>query len=179
MTEAAVAPPAAIVGRSLWGDAWARLKANRAAMVSLCYLVLMAIVCVVGPWFVPHNYTTIYSDYVRTLPSFSAYPKAEMVQGALDDVLKRMRVDLKDWKLEDSRAVVTVTATRPIDERYLRYIDRSDTFDDAKVVQAMLKGQTMVVKGTPAKGDAATDTYSLNGISKAYQELNKACGVKS
>jgi oligopeptide transport system permease protein len=31
---------------------------------------------------------------VRTPPSFSAYPKAEMVQGALDDVLKRMRVDL-------------------------------------------------------------------------------------
>lgn len=51
--------------------------------------------------------------------------------------------------------------------------------DDAKVVQAMLKGQTMVVKGTPAKGDATTDTYSLNGISKAYQKLNKACGVKS
>ncbi|THF56630.1 ABC transporter permease [Ollibium composti] len=133
MTEVAAAAPAAIVGRSLWGDAWARLKANRAAMVSLCYLILMAIVCIAGPWFVPHNYTTIYSDYVRTPPSFSAYPKAEMVQGALDDVLKRMRVDLKDWKLEDSRAVVTVTATRPIDERYLRYIDRSDTFDDAKV----------------------------------------------
>jgi oligopeptide transport system permease protein len=133
MTEVAAAAPAAIVGRSLWGDAWARLKANRAAMVSLCYLVLMGIVCIAGPWFVPHNYTTIYSDYVRTPPSFSAYPKAEMVQGALDDVLKRMRVDLKDWKLEDSRAVVTVTATRPIDERYLRYIDRSDTFDDAKV----------------------------------------------
>lgn len=57
--------------------------------------------------------------------------------------------------------------------------DTAWAFEDAKVVQAMLKGQTMVVKGTPAKGDAATDTYSLNGISKAYQELNKACGVKS
>ncbi|MGN6144562.1 MAG: ABC transporter permease [Mesorhizobium sp.] len=143
MTEVAAAAPAAIVGRSLWGDAWARLKANRAAMVSLCYLVLMAIVCVAGPWFVPHNYTTIYSDYVRTPPSFSAYPKAEMVQGALDDVLKRMRVDLKDWKLEDSRAVVTVTATRPIDERYLRYIDRSDTFDNAKVEAKSADGLEM------------------------------------
>ncbi len=57
--------------------------------------------------------------------------------------------------------------------------DTAWAFEDAKVIQAMLKGQTMVVKGTPAKGDAATDTYSLNGISKAYQELNKACGVKS
>ncbi|MGE0093370.1 MAG: invasion associated locus B family protein [Alphaproteobacteria bacterium] len=57
--------------------------------------------------------------------------------------------------------------------------DTAWAFEDAKVVQAMLKGQTMVVKGTPAKGDAATDTYSLNGVSKAYQEMNKACGVKS
>ncbi|MHB1216877.1 MAG: invasion associated locus B family protein [Alphaproteobacteria bacterium] len=56
--------------------------------------------------------------------------------------------------------------------------DTAWAFDDAKAVQAMLKGQTMVVKGTPAKGDGATDTYSLNGVSKAYQEMGKACGVK-
>ena len=33
-----------VVGRSLWADALARLKANKAAMVSLIYLALMAIV---------------------------------------------------------------------------------------------------------------------------------------
>jgi oligopeptide transport system permease protein len=132
VAEKAVAEKA-VVGRSLWGDAWARLKANRAAMFSLYYLILMAVVCIAGPWFVPHNYTTIYSDYVRTPPSLSAYPQADMVQGALDDVLKRMRVDLKEWKLEDGRATVTVTSGKPLDERYLRYVDRSDTFDDAKV----------------------------------------------
>ncbi|TJV41017.1 MAG: peptide ABC transporter permease, partial [Mesorhizobium sp.] len=37
MTDIAATAPA-IVGRSLWGDAWARLKANRAAMFSLYYL---------------------------------------------------------------------------------------------------------------------------------------------
>lgn len=57
--------------------------------------------------------------------------------------------------------------------------DTAWAFEDAKLVQAMLKGQTMVVKGTPAKGEAATDTYSLTGVSKAYQEMGKACGVKS
>lgn len=56
--------------------------------------------------------------------------------------------------------------------------DTAWAFEDAKLVQAMLKGQTMVVKGTPAKGEAATDTYSLTGVSKAYQEMSKACGVK-
>ena len=136
MTDAVadtVAAGKAVVGRSLWGDAWARLKANRAAMFSLYYLIVMAVACIVGPFFVSHDYTTIFSDYVRTPPSISAYPKADMVQGALDDVLKRMRVDLKEWKLEDGRAMVTVTSTKPLDERYLRYVDRSDTFDDAKV----------------------------------------------
>jgi oligopeptide transport system permease protein len=131
MTDAVVAAP--VVGRSLWGDAWARLKANRAAMASLCYLVVMAVLCIAGPRFVPHNYTTIYSDYVRTPPSFAAYPKPDMIAGALDDVIRRMRVDLQDWKQDGERVFITVSSTRPIDERYLRYVDRSDTFDDARV----------------------------------------------
>ena len=40
----------------------------------------MALVCIVGPFFVPHLYTTIYPDYVRTPPSLSPYPKAEMIE---------------------------------------------------------------------------------------------------
>ena len=80
MTDAVVTAP--VVGRSLWGDAWARLKANKAAMFSLFYLIFMALICVVGPYFVPHQYTTIYADYVRTPPSLSAYPKADMIETA-------------------------------------------------------------------------------------------------
>jgi oligopeptide transport system permease protein len=139
MTEAALltheVPETPIAGRSFWGDAWRRLRANKAAMVSLIYLVLMAVVCIVGPWFVPHNYTTIYGDYVRTPPSMSAYPKPEMIETAMGDVLKRMRVDLKEWKQEGERVFMTVTASKDIDERNTRYIDRSDTFDDAKLEQ--------------------------------------------
>ena len=98
------------VGRSLWGDAWARLKANRAAMVSLFYLVLVTIVCIVGPMFVPHQYTTIYSDYVRTPPSLSSYPQAEMIEGALTEVVKRMRVDLQEWHQDGNRIFMTLTS---------------------------------------------------------------------
>ena len=72
-----------VVGRSLWADALARLKANKAAMVSLFYLALVAIVCILGPNFLPHPYTTIYHDYVRTPPSLSAYPEPEMIETAL------------------------------------------------------------------------------------------------
>jgi oligopeptide transport system permease protein len=167
MTDAVAEPIAekTVVGRSLWGDAWARLKANRAAMFSLYYLVLMAVVCIAGPWFVPHDYTTIYSDYVRTPPSLEAYPKADMVQGALDDVLKRMRVDLKDWKLEDGRATITVTSTKPVDERYLRYVDRSDTFDDAKVEAKSPDGLEMTFSA------AVKQQYFLFGTDNVGRDL--------
>ena len=168
MTDAVVDKPVAgkaVVGRSLWGDAWARLKANRAAMFSLYYLILMAVVCIAGPWFVPHDYTTIYSDYVRTPPSMEAYPKADMVQGALDDVLKRMRVDLKDWTLEDGRATVTVTSAKPVDERYLRYVDRSDTFDDAKVESKSPDGLEMTFSA------AVKQQYFLFGTDNVGRDL--------
>ncbi len=130
---ATTAAPPAIVGRSLWGDAWARLKANRAAMFSLYYLAFIGVISVFGPWLVPHQYTTIYADYVRTPPSFSAYPKPEMIETALNDAIKRMRVDIKEWKLEGSRVTVTVTSTKPIDDRNIRYLDRSDAFDDTRI----------------------------------------------
>jgi oligopeptide transport system permease protein len=134
MTEiAATAAPPAVVGRSLWGDAWARLKANRAAMFSLYYLAFIGVISVFGPWFVPHQYTTIYADYVRTPPSFSPYPRADMIETALDDAIKRMRVDIKEWKQDGNRVTVTVTSTKPIDERNIRYLDRSDAFDDTKI----------------------------------------------
>jgi oligopeptide transport system permease protein len=133
------------VGRSLWGDAWARLKANRAAMVSLFYLLLVAIVCVVGPLFVPHQYTTIYGDYVRTPPSLSSYPQAEMIQGALTEVVKRMRVDLQEWHQDGNRIFMTLTSKKKIDERNVRYVDRSDTFDDAKIEEVSPDGMRMVM----------------------------------
>jgi oligopeptide transport system permease protein len=133
------------VGRSLWGDAWARLKANKAAMVSLIYLCLMAVVCIAGPYFVPHLFTTIHADYVRTPPSLSAYPQAEMIESALTDVVRRMRADIAEWHQDGDRIYVTLTSTKKIDERNTRYLDRSDTFDDAKVEEVSPDGLRMVM----------------------------------
>jgi len=65
-------PPAK--GRSLWTDAWRRLTANRAAVVSAIYLLVMALACLIGPHFTGHDYTTIYTDYVRVPPRFAPYP---------------------------------------------------------------------------------------------------------
>lgn len=145
MTEIAATSAPHVAGRSLWGDAWARLKANRAAMFSLCYLIAMGVVCIAGPWFVPHDYTAIYSDYVRTAPSLSAYPKEDMVKSALGDVVKRMRVDIKETKQDGDTLAITLTSPKPIDERYLRYLDRSDTFEGAEVTSKSADGTELVV----------------------------------
>jgi oligopeptide transport system permease protein len=136
------------VGRSQWGDAWARLRANRAAMFSLFYLVAMAVACVVGPWFVPHQYTTIYADYVRTPPSLSAYPQAEMIETALNDAIRRMRADVKEWRQEGERIFVTVTSSREFDDRNVRYLDRSDTFDDTKLESKSADGKEAVLSAS-------------------------------
>jgi oligopeptide transport system permease protein len=130
MTDAAVS---VAPGRSLWADAWNRLKGNKAAMAGLFYLVLMAIACIAGPMLTPHEFTTIYQDYTRVPPSLSTYPKAGTIDLAVKDALKRSRLDLSGWEEREGRVLITITAGKPIDERILRYIDRSDVFENATV----------------------------------------------
>jgi oligopeptide transport system permease protein len=154
-----------VAGRSLWGDAWARLKANKAAMISLYYLIFMAVICVVGPYFVPHQYTTIYSDYVRTAPSFSSYPRPEMIETALGEAVKRMRVDIKDWRQEGSRVFVTVTSSKKIDERNVRYLERSDAFDNVAVDSTSPDGLEMVMSA------AIKQQYFLFGTDNVGRDL--------
>ena len=121
------------VGRSLWADAWARLKANRAALWSAYYLIFMGLLCVFGSWFTPHTFTTIYQDYNRVPPSLSSYPKAEMLDLAVSDAVRRGRVQLAGWEEKEGRIFITVTSAKPIDERMTRYIDRSSVFEGSKV----------------------------------------------
>ncbi|MDH6230120.1 oligopeptide transport system permease protein [Mesorhizobium soli] len=163
MTDVAIAAP--VAGRSFWGDAWARLKSNKAAMVSLFYLAFMGIVCIVGPHFVSHEYTTIYADYVRTPPSLSAYPKADMIEGALRDAVKRMRVDIDEWHQDGDRVFVTVKASKPVDERSTRYIDRSDTFHDTRIENKSDDGLKLTMSA------AVTQQYFLFGTDNTGRDL--------
>jgi oligopeptide transport system permease protein len=59
---------AEVEGRSLWQDAWRRLLANRAAVVSLVVLCLIAVASAVGPFFLPWTYDQIDWDHVEALP---------------------------------------------------------------------------------------------------------------
>ncbi|QJP13804.1 ABC transporter permease subunit [Starkeya sp. ORNL1] len=158
MTEAAteLALSRTMEGRSLWADAWRRLRANRAAVVSAVYLVVMALACLIGPLFTGHAYTTIYQDYVRVPPSLSPYPRASEIAAALDESMKRMRVDLVTWhevsnESGDSRIVASIRSTRPIDPRVLRYLDRSSSFEDTRVEATSAGGLEMTISAAVAR----------------------------
>ena len=176
MTDAVRTAP--LAGRSLWADARARLLKNKAAMVSLVYLALMTILCVVGPFFTPHDYTTIHADYTRVAPSLSAYPKADGVEAALKEALKRARLEAREWRHEGAKVIVTVTSAKAIDERSTRYLDRSDVFENAQVVEKSPDGLSLTMSadieqkyfyfGTDSNGrDLLTRTLVAGRVSLA------------
>lgn len=49
---------------------------------------------------------------------------------------------------------------------------------DKTITEAMAKGRQAVIKATPAKGPATTDTYSLAGFAQTLALIDKACAVK-
>ena len=59
------------VGRSLWQDAWRRLKRNRAAIASLWLLGLICLGCVVMPWVWPYGYAEPDWNLMYHAPTFA------------------------------------------------------------------------------------------------------------
>lgn len=49
---------------------------------------------------------------------------------------------------------------------------------DKTIVETMAKSKQAVVKATPQKGPATTDTYSLTGFAQALALIDKACEIK-
>jgi oligopeptide transport system permease protein len=172
----AVARPDSFRSRSLWADARRRLLANRAAVASAFVLAVIALACVVGPWLSPHGYDQVYRDYVKVPASLDPYPGAEAVGPALEKALRRARVEIEDWSVDNGRLRVTLTAARPIDPRITRYLDRADLFADAAVVERTDGDRRLVLEasirqsyflfGTDANGrDLLTRTLIAGRIS--------------
>src|SRR3979490_1686963 len=71
-----VAPPPLgaaeeIAGRSLWQDAFARLKRNRAAVVSLVVLAVIALLAVFAPLLSPYPFDEVDFDKIGVPPDFA------------------------------------------------------------------------------------------------------------
>lgn len=47
--------------------------------------------------------------------------------------------------------------------------------DETALIEAMKKGDQMIVKGTSSRGTLTTDTYSLLGVTKALAAIDKKC----
>lgn len=94
----------------------------------------------------------------------------------------------------DSRDVVSLIAGYPLkpDADILVTIDRKRKFTlfadketawarddetDRALVQAMVKGSTMIVEGVSSRGTKTKDTYSLSGFGKMYRTISEACGL--
>ena len=132
-------------GRSLWDDAWARLKANKAAVTSAIVLVVMALACLIGPLLSPHDFDAVYPNYVKVPASLTAYPREAQIEPVLKRTLRRARLKLDDWRIEDGRLIAKVSSSREIDDRTTRYLDRSDLFEDAKVIDKSADGKAMTL----------------------------------
>src|SRR5262249_2271622 len=61
---AAPSPAREIKGRSLWQDAQRRLLANRAAVVSMIILAIIAFLSIVMPFVWPHEFDQVYIDRI-------------------------------------------------------------------------------------------------------------------
>lgn len=51
----------------------------------------------------------------------------------------------------------------------------ADPGDEVKLIEAMKKGTTAIVRATSARGTNTTDTYSLSGITNALNKLAEVC----
>ncbi len=127
------APDSPVKGRSLWDDARDRLMANKAAVASLILLSLIALACVVGPWVLPHNFDTVYRNYVKVPASLSAYPREEQIVPAFERGLSRARVEISGVAVENGKISARISSSRDIDPRITRYLDRIDLFTNAAI----------------------------------------------
>jgi oligopeptide transport system permease protein len=62
---------AEVKGRSLWQDARRRLFRNKAAVVSMVLLALIATMAALAPWLSPHPYDAVYWERIAAPPDFA------------------------------------------------------------------------------------------------------------
>jgi oligopeptide transport system permease protein len=132
--------------RSLWQTAFARLRRNRAAMLSLLVLAIMALAGIFGPALAPHSYADVYTEFVKVRPSLRPYPQEDQVIPAAESALARARLELGDIEMEAGRVRIAVTSEREIDPRVSRYLDRSDVFSNAELTEISPDGRAAVIE---------------------------------
>lgn len=52
-----------------------------------------------------------------------------------------------------------------------------ETSDEARLIDAMRRGQEAIVTGTSSRGTLTRDSFSLSGISAALDKIHQSCGM--
>ncbi|MBL8572824.1 MAG: ABC transporter permease subunit [Hyphomicrobiaceae bacterium] len=144
----AVAATPVVRGSSLWTEARHRLMRNRAAVVGLVVLALIAALAVIGPLVSPHDYDKVYSDYVKVGPGLAAHPSPEQAQELARKTASRMRAQVDAIEPVGDGLRISLSATRPIDDRLAVYFDRSDAFANTRVIEKADEGRKLVIETT-------------------------------
>jgi oligopeptide transport system permease protein len=142
-----VAASPSVKSRSLFQLAAMRFRRNSAAMAGSVMLVLITLFSFLGPHFLSHTYDQVFSSYVSVPPSLEPRPDAGSLQGVMEGIAGRARVDLKEFAVEGQSFTATVTSSSEIDPRTTRYFDRANEFENTKVVATEDNGQTLKIAG--------------------------------
>lgn len=123
------------MSRSLVGLARRRLMRNVGAMAALAVLIAVTLACLLGPSLIGRSPGRIYPDLVQAPPSLEAHPRPDAIRPALERLAFRMRVRLDDLAIESDLVRLFLSSDRPIDERSLVYLPRSELFGAARVIE--------------------------------------------
>ncbi|NTE56261.1 ABC transporter permease subunit [Agrobacterium tumefaciens] len=137
-----------VKSRSLFQLAVLRFRRNKAAMAGSFMLLLITLFSFIGPQFLTHTYDQVFSSYVSVPPSLEPRPDVNNLQGVMDGVASRARVELKEFSVEGQTFTATVTSSSPIDPRTTRYFDRANEFENTKVVATEDEGRTLKLEGS-------------------------------
>lgn len=124
-----------------------------------------------------HNICYVVSKPVRKLPKtanraaivfyVTAWPK----DGVRNQVSVKLGYPIDAGKTISAQIGSDSFKLTARDERAYVY----DATQELKLLDAMKKGSSMVVKATSQRGTQTTDTYSLRGISSALKALAEDC----
>jgi len=140
-------PQAEVQSRSLFQLAAMRFRRNNAAMAGSVMLVLITLFSFIGPHFLTHTYDQVFSSYVSVPPSLEPRPDVNNLQEVMEGVASRARVDLKEFAVSGQTFTATVTSSSAIDPRTTRYFDRTNEFENTKVVATEDEGRTLKLEG--------------------------------
>ncbi|MFQ5972802.1 MAG: ABC transporter permease subunit [Alphaproteobacteria bacterium] len=140
-----------VEGRSLWANAWARLRANKAAVASVLILGIIALASVFGPLLSPHGIGQVYRSYTKVPASLEPYPRQADIPDLVDRVLRRSRATVEALEIDGGTIVLQLSSERELDPRLVRGFERSADFIDVEIVERSPDGRAMTIEMSVAR----------------------------